>query len=569
MKNSLIKGLMPLLLIPLIAACDGQQGGETKGFAKMLEEISNKSITFQTDYQIYYHENGKKDKTVLQHFDVTSKMVEDRYDMIAYNHGTTEVASSAHLEKNANGYVAERYVDIHNEINTTLAKDGSNNPFLWEESVYINQIGKLKEEHFDAIENDQYIFNSDLYDLNDVPLTLVHTAIPTTVFDLESLIVTTKDDKIESFIFQEKEDSEVYEGYLYARTVTVKFENIGTTEVTAVKAKEVSSENDALGLALQEMQNANNFTIVSSAATDTDTTNIFTTYVTKDDIVQEQNTMNGLKTVGLHTINDELYSFYSTDGFLLGRLSEEQDINNLRPSFDFSKDVFKYDSTVNGTRVYKAYSAMEEVLDYVDYEKDYSGEYSYPSGDICLYVKDNHLTHIEFPIYMSLDGETPTLSTMRISYQNVNTTTIEPTVWDSFVTELPNQITSWDDISLEFVMAFPDGSEEPMTPDMVIELSLGDANALPFFLPSNASYIVNGEILEADNQVLLSFESTTPVTEDDLAEINLILEMESEFTCTSDEMADIYNKEDINIIVMMMETGLSVEIYLPIGDLLA
>lgn len=567
MKNSLIKGLMPLLLIPLIAACDDQQGG-AKGFAKMLEEVSNKNITFRTDYQIYYYEKGKE-KNILQRHDVTSKMVDGMYDMVAYNHGTNDVTSSAHLEKDENGYVAERYVDIHNEINTTLAKDGTDNPFLWEESVYINQIGKLKEEHFDAIENDQYIFNSDLYDLNEVPLTLLHTAIPTTSFDLESLIVTTKDDKIESFIFQEKDDSELYEGYLYSRTVTVKFENIGTTEITAVKANEVSNENDALGLALQEMQNANNFTIVSDAVTDTETTNILTTYVTKDDVVQEQNTMEGLKTVGLHTVNNELYSFSSTNDLLLGRLSEEQDINNLIPSFDFSKDVFKYDSTTNGTRVYKAYSAMEEVLDYVDYEKGYSGEYSYPSGDICLYVKDNHLTRIEFPIYMSLDGVTPTLSTMRISYQNVNSTTIDPTVWDSFVTDLPNQITSWDDISLEFTMMFPDGSDMPMTPDMVIESALGDVNALPFFLPSNASYTVSGEILEADNQVSLSFESTTPATIDDLENINFILEIESEFTCEPDEMADFYTKGDIDIMVMLMETGLSVEIYLPIGDLLA
>ena len=570
MKNTTLKGLAIFMLSCSLFACDNfissssntSSSTKVKTFDDMLKEISSHNITFKSDYHIYYYENGKKETTMedLTHYEVITKMNPSAYEMVAYFSGTTTIASSNYLVEDSNGKVAEKFLNLNNEIQIVEALDADETTIDWDDSVYINQISRLKTSDFNVDENKQYVFKNDL---NDIPLTLVHTAIPVSAFDLESFKVIVKDDKIDSFIFQEKEDEEIYasSGHTYGRYLTVTFENIGATEITDIKPIEVSKNNEPLKNALNEMKNASNYTVTVDLLTAAQTINVSQTKVTETDILQ---VFDAEEMYGVHTYNEELYSFSVTNEKLLGVNIPDQEIATLKPSFDFSENVFTYVSANNGYEIFKVNTSMEEVINYIDFETNYASDVYDQTNDILFYVKDNHLSHIEIPSTTYVDGNFYPI-TIKVSYSDLNSTIIEETVWDNFVTELTGA-TSWTEIELS--LSFPDETTMDFTFDMILELTLGNSEAIPFFLPNNLIFDVSGEVLDTEDKVQILFETETNSLEDNLADINMALTEAGFEYSNPDEESELYTKENISIYVTGFDEMLIIEFNLPIGELI-
>lgn len=564
-KNNFNSIILLFLFTILLMSCGSSTHQEQKQFAKMIEEIANPSITFHTDYEIYAYEIGHEDKKeTLQRFDVFAKMTSSAYDLVAYYNHTSHVASSFHLEKDEQGYVVKRYVDIHNTLQTTRTTDHSGQTFLWEESVYLNQIGKLKASDFTKVDNHLYRYTSDLHTL---PLTLLHTAIPVSTFRLASFLVTTEENHITSFLLQEQEDDGVYQGYMYGRTVTIRFEEMGTTEIDYVVPYATSEENIPLKNALKKMQETTNYTITVDAESNEETIRLSETKITEEDIYQIQSADEKEVKRGLHTLNHTLYQFASVNDTLLG-IETNSSLIEFLPSFDFSEDIFQFQEVINEERKYIAYPGMIDILDLIDYQTTYAEEYDYASGDIAIYIKDESLSHIDFPVYTYIHG-TPTLATIRISYSSFHTTTISSVVWDHFIFDFTNQITDWNDDNLSFSLILPDQSEKRITPYTLFFETMHDTEAIPFFLPSNTMYEVTAEILQAENQVVLSLYSPHAGTSENIARMKTQLQEQGFVYEPIDEGIAVYIKNNIEIAIFTAGNVLSIDMYLPLGTLLS
>ena len=70
---------------------------------------------------------------------------------------------------------------------------------------------------------------------------------------------------------------------------------------------------------------------------------------------------------GIHTYEDSLYSFETTQNYLLGKkLSPSTKISSYLPKFEFSEDVFELVNETVEYKVYSPYSNMSAVIDYID-----------------------------------------------------------------------------------------------------------------------------------------------------------------------------------------------------------
>ena len=236
----------------------------------------------------------------------------------------------------------------------------------------------------------------------------------------------------------------------------------------------------------------------------------------------------------------------------------------MKPSFDFSENVFTYVSANNGYEIFKVNTSMEEVINYIDFETNYASDVYDQTNDILFYVKDNHLSHIEIPSTTYVDGNFYPI-TIKVSYSDLNSTIIEETVWDNFVTELTGA-TSWTEIELS--LSFPDETTMDFTFDMILELTLGNSEAIPFFLPNNLIFDVSGEVLDTEDKVQILFETETNSLEDNLADINMALTEAGFEYSNPDEESELYTKENISIYVTGFDEMLIIEFNLPIGELI-
>lgn len=541
---------------------------------EMLEKVSNPNITYRSDYSIYYYYiDNAFEVFTMQRYDVVAKITEELYDMKAYVYGENSIASYAHLERDEEGYVSFSDININNELVTERAVDGSGNPFLWEESVYYNLVKYLNAADFEKIDESTYKY---IGDLDGLPVNIIHTAVPLSAFNLESFTIKTKDNAIESLNFQEVESDEVYADCMYGRTITLRFENIGTTEAKRIEPYVEDAENDELGIALYNIRSKDNYTITSKGILEDGNELLFQeTYITEDDILQVQNTDSGLYKTGCHTYNDELYIFESTGEYLLGqKATSGTTVSNFVPTFNFSKDVFEFiEENDEGYRVYRPYSTMSAVLDYVDVISQYSEAYYSPAGDIYFFVKDNKLSKIEFPVYI-YSSSTPLVATNRLTFSNFDSTNIESSTWDSFVLELPNSTaSSWTDDAYRFSLEISNTEKVEITLGEVFEKCLGSSTAIPYFIPEWENFAASGNYSKSDDAVYLSLTSTNGVNPETVSYIkNILLEDGYENDSYEDEMmkVEIFFKGDIEIEIIMIpeEEMIEISFSLPVGDLL-
>lgn len=576
MKKTILKTVSTSLFLCIVCGCNGNNSSSSssvqkeKTFSEMIEEISTQNITYRSDYLIYYYPIDEAEEVVeINRYDVTAKITEDAYDMKAYLYGTNNVASYAHLEKDESGYVTYSDIDIHNNLVINRAIDGNNEEFLWEESVYYNLIQYLKVDDFKSLNNETYEYTGDLEEL---PLNILHTAIPTSYFTIESLKVKIENNAIESFVFQEIESDEAYENHMYGRKVELSFENIGTTQIERVSPYEEKEENIDLGLALEDIRTKTNLTIKSEGILENnDLVPLQDTYITETDILQIQYQSDNYKT-GIHTYSDELYLFETVDKYLLGKRTNNK-VKDYLPTFDFSEHVFEYLGEREGYKVYRPYSTMKAVLNYIDVISVYEDAYYPPAGDIEFFVKNNKLEKIEFPVFLYSTADYQEV-TNRITYTNVGTTTINESIWEDFVLELPStNATSWNHSSYDFIFEYSANNNEEMNLGDLFTKCLGASDEIPYFIPESSNFSIDGNYSSSDKAVYVTLISLNGIDEEAKNLINDILLGENySYDEYHDEMMDIYTyiKDDIKVevIVLPSDEYMEVVITLPVGSLL-
>lgn len=539
-----------------------------KTFKQMLKEISNKNITYHSDFFIYYYEIGDNERLKLQHFDVYAKITEDLYDVMAYHVDSGLIEAYQHLERDAEGYVTYSDVNINNEVETFRAKDGKGNDFLWEESVYYNLIRELDVDDFEQVEEDRYRYQAAL---NETPLNILHSAIPTSHYEMDYFDVIVKDNKIDSFIMQEKESDDVYAGCMYGRVLTIKFEDIGTTKIERIKPYEEKEENASLGLALKSIRTKNNYTIESTGILDDGSVlNFQETYITEKDILQTQHLDTGDYDVGCHTYNDELYIFETIKGYMIGEKAEASTtVSSFIPTFSFSEHVFEYLGEKEGYKVYRPYQTMKTVLDYVDVMSYYGEAYYSPAGTIEFFVKDNELAKIEFPVYVYNQAD-PLIALNRLTYKDFNQTVINDEIWDSFYLELPKIETSWDVETFDFY--YSDNEKEELSIGDVLYKCLGDSTLLPYFLQDTMYFDVYGNYSESDECVYITLEPLLPFTSEDRQYAKSVLKDGAGFRYSTNYedpfTIDKYRGSGIKVDIIFNEEYSEIVIELPIGNIL-
>lgn len=527
-----------------------------------LEEVSVNNITFRTNYEIYYYEIGKsEEKNNLQHFDVYSKITDDAYNLNAYIYDSEYIASSIDLLKSEDGYASYTYLDRHNVVQREYSLDAQGNKYLWDNSVYFNFFAYLSSNDFEAIDENTYRYSADL---TDIPLYFVHSIVPVSAFDLESMILHLEDNHITSITFQEKESDDVYIGYMYGRILNTTFDNIGTTSINQVAPYAIDENNDDLGEALNDIRSRKNYTITSIAS---DTEGVKEDFTMKQTQISDKDVLittfyDGLNSYsGLHT-NDSLYTFDSIGNKLYGKLTN-QPITNYLPTFDFSKDVFRYISTdENGIKTYEAYPDMNEVIDFIDVNEYYSGMFFSSAGGIRFLIKDKKLIEINFPMYVNSESESLLISNHLI-FDKFNETSIPNNTWDNFITSV--NITSWEDETLLFNF-YNHNVIEVVNPKQVFDKALVNENnkEIVMFLPNDIPFVVSGNVSNETDEVYLTLSSYEAIPANKLRDSKLLL---SNAGFKYRAANDAYINGNIEICFIEDSEGyVSIEMVLPLGS---
>ena len=476
------------------SALSSSTAPKKRSFGEMLDDLKTDNITYQSDYLIYYYDLNDEEIIPLKDYDVTAKITDEVYDMVAYEKDM--VASYAHLEKDRDGYVISSDINIKNELVSKRVVDGNGESFLWEESVYFNLINYLDAADFRKISDSIYEYNNDL----SLPLSIVHTAIPVSTFDIDYFQVNVENNKITSFFYQEIESDKVYENCMYGRRLEISFVDIDNTTIERVKPYEEKEENISLGKALDELRNSSNYSIEAKAYyEDGQVRDLYETYITEKDIIQTQHSDNGDYVFGCHTIDNQLYIFENAKEYLLGEEANGVEVKDLLPTFDFSENVFELVKEEDGYKVYHPFDQMVNVLDYVDVILEHSEEYYAPSGDILFYVKDAHLEKIEFPVF-TYTQENAIIAIQQINYSNIGATSISTSTWDNFVLELPKEdvANTWYDESYKTTVK---NASKTLTLGEIFDTCIGEENFIPYFIEENMDIDFDAEYSRKDKRV--------------------------------------------------------------------
>lgn len=504
--NKFIKILLPLLTISLLSGCNDN----LSKLENVLKELSNSKITLRSDYEIYSYAKENKDNTyqILQRFDVVAKFVPDLYEMKAYVYGDDLIASFAHYEKDEEGFIRSGVINENNFVKYSYALDGNGERIPFDDSVYTNQIGKFNVKDFKSQGNEEYYYTGDLTKL---PLTLLHAAIPTSEFNIESFKIVLKNGIFDSFVFQEVEDDTVFietTKETYGRKLTIKAYDIGITEITSITPYADSPDNDPLKNAIKFIKSSRNYTINAYADFENGTSKLLSNvYITENDVIRLDliPNSNDKFIMGYHTVNNMVFMVNEENGILYGtKMNDGYRIESVIPKFLFSEDIFTYIGEENNVKSYKAQQNMNIILDKVDFMVGYSESYYSPAGDIIFKVKDNKLYEINFPTYIT-EGNQPVLVNYRLSYSNYDITSIDENTWKTFTTDEPIKpvFDSWDDIVLTF--EDKEGNITDKTAlEIINEVLKDNADNLPYFMQSTVQ-IEDGYANYANNNKNIIF----------------------------------------------------------------
>jgi len=565
------KGLLFLLFLPLIVSCNPSNNSissseSKKSISEILESYYSSSITLHSDVLFYYYYNSDPDnKITLQNYDVYAKYTENRFEFVSYIKGADYIYSSFYLQKEETGVVTYKSLNLNNEVVSQIAFNSDNSPLSWEDSIYRNDLMTyISADDLTLYDGNTYKLTKENASewLEDVAASATDTSNLSADL-IEGGYFTFEDDSM-TLTIQEIESDEVYENCMYGRTITIKFENVGSTVIDDFKPLKEKEENEPLTKAIDKMKEATNYSyslkgVVNNKEYDFEETQVFNNDIYTKSLNVEN---NSYIYEGYHTYSGLLYSFSTDDPNSMIGVRTDLTISDVKPSFNFSSALFNYVETdENGIKRYDIYE-YPTVIDYITTNSSLSGSYSNANGDpISFYVNSNNsIDRIEIPaniVEISSSGEmTATYGYYKLTYSNIGTTT-DTSVFSKFIIDddVP-EITSWDSAALNFTSTT---KKEYTNPSDVFLALLGSKTAIPYFLPKSIK-----DYSEVTYESLSVFiYANTDATDEEITTIGTILTNDG---FTYDEINAIYTKSflennysvDISI---MNESGFSAEIY--------
>lgn len=566
-----------LLVCGLLVLCSCSNDQKEIDLNEAFLELSSNNITYHTDYDIYYYEIGNKsNKQSILRYDVIAKFDVDKYQLIAYNYGTKDIASYANLTKDEEGYVISQEIGIRNNIVTSRVVDGNNNEFQWSDSVYVNSLSSFTSTDFSLSDDRRsYVYTGNVTD--DKVMNIVHGAIPTSYFDTSSFELFIDKGKISKLVIKEVESDEVYENCMYGRSLSITFSDIGTTKVDTVSKHPELADNDDLGTAITEMRGLKNYTINIDIITNGQVQKHAKKLITENDVVMAYYDNEKTSYSGFHTHENELYTFQTVDSYLYGTKYNSNSFRLMMPTYIFSEDIFRYDGTnEEGYKCYSLDPSMSDVLNYVDFASGYSETY-YPSESrITFFVKDARLHYITFPTCSFTDGQV-VVQTYKITYDNFNTTVIEENFFENFTLDIPFTDLNWSSNLLKVDFSFSDeeNDNKSLLIDDIFKATIGENYNIPYFLPTQYVYEdITGNYSTEDNSVHLSFSTSNVITNEEYSAIEKNLKdvgFEGSGLMNDDTMSmAMFSRDDIEIAIILdtMQKCTIFDFTLPIGNIL-
>lgn len=531
---------------------------------KILEKHYASNITYHSDVKFYYYAPTDYENVhILQHYDVYAKYTPNRFTFKSYIYGSSYVYSSFYLEKEESGFVTSKTLNINNEVVSTTAMTSSSTPLIWDESIYKNDLlTYISMDDLTLQDDGTYLLTSDTAFewLETVAASCTDTSNLSASL-IESGVFSFFDDGSMTLTIQEKESDEVYAGYMYGRTITISFEDVGSTEISDFTNYPSKEENNSLSLALNKMKEANNYSYtLTSYVNNEKKQDLEIGYVGNTDIFRKEFNIetNGYIYEGYHTYKDNLYSFYSSSDTELIGTKVSEPISSFLPDFEFSSDLFTLKTETNGVKTYEIMD-FPTIVDHITPNKELSGSYYNGNSDPIQIKIDssNNVESIIIPaniVQIKSNVQTVLYGYYEIKYVDINTTTFD-NLFSNFISEEEaKEITSWDSLCLSLTSTIGNNPKE------IMNHFLGENETIPFFLPSS---IKTYSEVSYDSEVQGIFIiANQEATSEELSNISSILVANS---FVYDDSNAIFTKtftNGMNVdISIMNESGFSVEIY--------
>lgn len=499
---------------------DGQVGELTSA---MLAEIGNASITVNGTLTDYYTDFKQSSNNSKNDYSMTVEMEEGAWNgKWNVKNDIENVMVDCYRKSSIDGvkdqygnvgHALERlYIDKDNKVASKIEKDYLSRPSIWESQHLWNHLSNLQINKFvyDA-ENEVYEYKANLSDIDDLYLLtyLSYSLTPLLEDTLVKVYLKVEDGEIVGLLGQTEilyygEDTEEDPDAMSYTTINLTFSNIGTTTVQDPEPYDAPEFVEKLQAAITNMQNAKNYTFMT-----TDVTTIAPSPDSGDYVVESttsssvkarlypirtlilskvQNNNSSVGTVGCfgqitedavlfadtmkysytmdgkayHTEysgykqNDDntfdMFAYNSTLKTLAGTKKINGNISDVLPSFEFSPNVFSFSgsSTKNGKTLYK-YTLNESAI-----TRDLALEVS------CYKYADDATASSTSRFSITVDGDGNLVETVypyslvsgtyvgycKTTYSNIGTTELEADLFDGYV---PREVkTSWDEYTVKY-----------------------------------------------------------------------------------------------------------------------
>ena len=388
--------------------------------SEMIAEIGNPSITVTGTLEDVYFDNRNSYLSSTDTYAMSVEMEEGKWKSswhivssnVEYEASVISTSYSKGEQdgiKDQNGNVGhplvKTYINKNNEVATSIVKDYLSVPAIWESQHLWNHLANLNVNKFVYDEESNlYLYKVESNDETSLYLMtyLAYSLTPLLTDTLVEIGLTVENGAITSLIGKTErvyygldEQSGDFDAYIDT-IIKLEFSNVGSTVVSDPAPYEAPEYAEQFNAALQEMQNAKNYTFKTvdkqmsapsgnegdydimsvSANTGATTYGVNTApsasgvvgtvgFVTEEKILFHEtgkysysmdDKLYYFNYSGYVQNSDETYDYFESDGGLLvGKRKYAGSMFDAMPTFDFSANVFEFDGIetvkINGANV--------------------------------------------------------------------------------------------------------------------------------------------------------------------------------------------------------------------------
>jgi len=476
------------------------QDAELQEIAEALAECSGPNITYQGDVSFYAYPIGSPlDVIQLDGYYTTAKYAEGLFSFEAKIKGSSSIYTSYSLERDENGYASYPHIDLWGKVQREEALSTNGNPIKWDESIYRNLLPYVSTSDLSLTDQNRYRLSSDdaAELLSSIGTAATYTSsLPASRVDHGDFYLSANGSLC--LFIQERETTEVYEGYYYGRTITLTFAGVGSTEIEKIEDLPEKTENEALKTALENVRSQTQYAISISGVTANRSIVYETDEFLEDGFLRSLTTDDGLDYVysGRASIDGADYEFASNDkNRLIGKAASEGD--DGRPSFAFTHNLFSLmERSDDGSASFSVFN-YPEVLDYISLDAGLSGSFYNGFGEeIVFEIKNGYLDKVLVPAYLSIDGEA-VQGKLVISYSYAAPGQDAENVLKSVIAyENAPSFSSLDQIRLSNNESGYSNVQEFFN----AVVGSHDDGAIPLFVPSDIKRLEEGSLLSASDE---------------------------------------------------------------------